>query len=227
VDDPGPPEDRDTFAIAVGGEDTDVPKDRDDDFSGEEPFYATWSDLDSCGEPLFFTDRAEIHRGVLDAHLVSYVFEGVAMRNGVLASGLIARRGASIDISLCSFATPAELGPAVFDARTWLEVLVGGGRVFGLPTVPGVTPDIDLDGDGLERFIVDEAGQITGCIDGDGYTTIDGPDCWQDPHMADGFSVTAVLHGVGARFAGLAPGWQAHFDGGCDEPPAESLWDAR
>jgi hypothetical protein len=227
VDDVGVPDDPDTVGMAFGGRDTDVPQDRDDDFSGEEPFYAIWSDLDGCGEPLFFTDRARIADGELDAHLAYYTFEGVAFRDGVGCSGTLAAGGASARFSLCSYGSPADLGAATFDTWTWLEVLVGGGRLFGLPTIPGVTPDIDVDGDGLERFILGPDGRIAACLDGDGYTTIDGADCWQDPRIADGFSITIVLHAVRARFAGPEPGWEQKVDGGCDEPPAESLWNFR
>ena len=52
-------------------------------------------------------------------------------------------------------------------------------------------PDIDVDGDGLEKVEVDMSGQLK-CTDGDGKEVKKGtfPSCAQDPRMADGFSMT-------------------------------------
>ena len=41
-----------------------------------------------------------------------------------------------------------------------LEVLLAGGGAYGIPTVPGVTPDLDMDGDGLESFELNAANEI-------------------------------------------------------------------
>ena len=40
---------------------------------------------------------------------------------------------------------PADV---VVEGRNMLEVYVAGGSLFGFPTVPGLRPDLDLDGDG-------------------------------------------------------------------------------
>lgn len=73
------------------------------------------------------------------------------------------------------------------------DVLIGGtpsGFIFPLR---GSSPDVDLDGDGLERFEVDSDGErgcqpvVVACIDGDG-TRVEGRDCVNDPDFEDGWS---------------------------------------
>jgi hypothetical protein len=227
VDDPGVPEDPDTAVAAFEGSDTDVPVRAGDDFSGGEAFYARPDGLDGCGEPRVFSLGASLLAGELDARASSLGFDVVALHGDVRLLGSITASGASADLYLCGFATATDLGATQIEDTSWLEAFVAGGIVFGLPEVPGVTPDIDVDGDGIERFILDTDGHVARCVDGDGHTTIEGRECWQDPRIADGFSVTAVLHAVSARFAGREPGWEEKVDGGCDEPPEQSFWDRR
>ena len=102
-------------------------------------------------------------------------------------------------------------------------LLVAGGSVIGLPGMPGLNPDVDLDGDGLERLLVDDSGYLVSCIDGD-LTVIEGRDCWQDEGMADGFSFVMGAVAVPAHLIGLEPGWERLVEGTCDDPPDESLW---
>lgn len=77
-----------------------------------------------------------------------------------------------------------------------------GGRSAGI--VP-VQPDVDLDGDGLERLIVEGtrtgacAPVIVGCVEGDG-TVIDDPSCVFD--VADGFSFVMTYRAEPAVFPG-------------------------
>ncbi len=60
-------------------------------------------------------------------------------------------------------------------------------------------PDVDVDDDGLERFVdTDDDGIVDLCRDGDG-TEIVGPDCPRDPAIADGYALIFVVHGVGAE----------------------------
>jgi hypothetical protein len=68
-------------------------------------------------------------------------------------------------------------------------------------------PDIDLDGDGLERVELGTNSRIARCIDGDGSLVEPvpgaGPDsCALQTAMADGYSVTFEVHAVGARILG-------------------------
>lgn len=95
---------------------------------------------------------------------------------------------------------PANLG----------DVLVGGtprGFIFPLR---GASPDVDVDGDGLESFEVDETGTtgcqpvITACVDGDG-TRVEGRDCALDPRFEDGFSAGLPFTSVSATIIAPAP----------------------
>ena len=84
------------------------------------------------------------------------------------------------------------------------DVLLGGTPDGFLLPLSGVRPDVDLDGDGLELFIVDRDGEpgcqpvVVACVDGDG-TRVDGHDCTLDPRFADGFSAAVELEAVGAN----------------------------
>jgi len=45
--------------------------------------------------------------------------------------------------------------------------------------------------------------------------------------MADGFSLTATSRGVSAVYVDRVADWPAYTEGDCDDPPEESLFDAR
>lgn len=85
---------------------------------------------------------------------------------------------------------------------------VGGNMLDVLITSCGVAPvsqqpDVDLDGDGLERFFDTTGGGDAGvpdgvidlCVDGDG-TEFVGEGCWNDPSFADGYLMVYSLHGT-------------------------------
>jgi len=223
VDDLSIPDDPVTAIAAFEGVDMDLPPDPDDDFSGREPFLAHPKDLDGCGEPRMATRDASILDGEADAPIGRVTVDYLTLRGNVRAMGSIAPGGSSAELGLCGYLAAADLGAIPLQEATWLEAMVSGGLVVGVPGVPGVTPDIDVDRDGLERFVTDDQGRLATCIDGDGHTTIEGRDCWQDPGMTDGFSVTIVLDAVSARFAGPGHG----LIGTCDDRPEESFWDFR
>jgi hypothetical protein len=61
----------------------------------------------------------------------------------------------------------------------------------------GEHPDVDLDGDGLERYDLDGEVQVLRCIDGDG-AVIEDPACLDDPRIVDGFSMCLGAHAVSA-----------------------------
>jgi hypothetical protein len=210
----------------LNGRDVDEPPDPDDDFSGEEPFQADGRSVDQCGEPLSFSLDATLSDGQLEAHLNYYAVEGMALGGDVQLLGSVERGGAAARFFLCGYGTARSLGATGLEGSTWLEAVAAGGAAFGMPALPGVAPDIDLDGDGGEQFVLDEDGRLSSCVDGDG-AIIDGRDCWQDPRIADGYSVTFVLSAVPARFVGLARYWQAESVVPCDEPPDRSFWDYR
>lgn len=74
----------------------------------------------------------------------------------------------------------------------------------------GLTPDIDVDGDGLEHLSIGSGRRVTRCLDGDG-SELPSSDpsrpwlCAQDPRMADGFSVAFSFSAVAATITGIVP----------------------
>ena len=85
-----------------------------------------------------------------------------------------------------------------------VDVLIGGAT--GIFSLPGVAPDVDLDGDGLERFEVNRGAGgcqpvVTACVDGDG-TRVEGHNCTLDPRFEDGFSAGFLAAAVRARIVG-------------------------
>jgi len=71
--------------------------------------------------------------------------------------------------------------------------------------VLGEQPDVDLDGDGLERFELDGNSRVLICYDGDG-RVMGAKDCLQDPQMQDGYSVCFKLHGIPGAIVGVNGG---------------------
>jgi hypothetical protein len=225
--------DDEVLLIFFEGMDEDMPPDPSDDFTGHEMFYVKASSVDACGEPRGIT------RGSVDASLVSTqpgtmfvpVTQPPIAVYSAMAEGFIAFGGESGEIQLCGYFRIQDVGGAESlelpqrGDLSLLEALLVGGAPFGLPAVPGVSPDVDVDGDGLERFEVDEEGHITSCIDGDS-SVLWGSTCWSDERMADGFSVNLRLAGVSASLGGLEPEWQLRVDGECEGgPPTPSAWD--
>ena len=97
--------------------------------------------------------------------------------------------------------TPAPTCDGTMQPSTLADVLVGGTPDGFLFPLSGSSPDVDLDGDGLERFEVTSTGApgcqpvITACIDGDG-TRVEGRDCVADPSFEDGWSAGFTLEAV-------------------------------
>jgi hypothetical protein len=233
IDDLATPADPSTIFIAFGGIDPDDPPDRGDDFSGEEPYFASPGDLDACGEPVYATRSVSIDAGRFATTEDATAFVPVEMPfelEQVSVFGTVGPHGDWGDFYACGYATISDLGAAEGLLReatslSALEVLLGGGAPLGL-AIPGVVPDVDTDGDGLERILIDEAGHVESCVDGD-LTEIAGPDCWIDPRIADGFSVTIHIVTVSALFLGRLPGWEHQVLGICESPPETSLFDER
>jgi hypothetical protein len=241
VDDLSAPADPDALLIVFKGCDTDEsdadgchrsdPANRGDDFSGDEPYYVKSRFLDACGEPRYTFVGARVEHGALTGRtdLVEIASEIGMLARGVGLQGDLGPWGSAGDLLLGLFFVIHDLGlgqgwGAGGDDRSALEFLLAGGEPYGMPLVPGLTPDIDVDGDGLERFGVDAEGRVEQCIDGDG-SVIDGRDCWQEAGMADGISMTLRLETTTARVAGPEPGWEQQVEGECSEPPEHSLWD--
>jgi len=229
VDDRAGPQDPDTLLVTFSGVDLEDPPNAADDFSGIEPFWIPGTQLDACGEPLCSFRSARIEAGELRASggVAELTFPGLYAR-AAQVTGRIDPGGTGAELSVCGYLRIQDLGrtqtPGGPDDPTMLELFVAGGAGFGVPSIPGLSPDIDVDGDGLERLLVDATNRIVTCIDGDG-TPAEGSDCWQDDAMADAFSLTGRITAVGASFAGRQPGWEGLVVGTCDDPPDASVLD--
>ncbi len=87
------------------------------------------------------------------------------------------------------------------------DALIAGARLGPIRVGPS-QPDVDLDGDGLEFYVVDDTGPggcqpvIVSCVDGDG-TVISGHDCTRDIRMADAWSAGLPFTAVGANIVGV------------------------
>ncbi len=119
--------------------------------------------------------------------------EGVnGINNGLLCGAIPASTLAFLPnlLEMLPGGAPPSCGGGSIPANMG-DVLIGG-TAPGLISLPGVAPDVDLNGDGLERFEVDRGDGtcqpiITACVDGDG-TRIEGHDCTLDPRIEDGLS---------------------------------------
>ncbi|MBX3249995.1 MAG: DUF4215 domain-containing protein [Myxococcales bacterium] len=99
---------------------------------------------------------------------------------------------------------PAEPCDGSTEGTFLVDLLVGGTPAGSLIRLTGSQPDVDLDGDGLERFEVVRRGPrgcqpvITACIDGDG-RRIEGRRCALDMRMQDGWSAGLPMTAVRAQ----------------------------
>jgi hypothetical protein len=219
--------DTDIGVVMFRGADTDYPRDPSDDFTGEEQFYADARFLDACGEPIYLWPEGRVEARRFGYQGVAVGIElagGDAIVHGDF-EGEFGPDGRTLEGRMCASARIADVGAAyALEGLSSLELILAGGELLGI-VGPGVLPDLDLDGDGLERFTLDETGRIEACIDGDGFTVIDGRDCWRDPRMADGFALSFGMSLLPAAFAGREPGWELMVPGRCDGGlPAESAF---
>jgi len=234
IDDRDGPDDPEAVCIVTGGIDLQQPPVLEDDFTGEGVFRSNRTSIDACGEPTFFFSAVAIRGGEIvasEGELPIFFGAEPLVARSASASGTLAPGGAAVTVQVCALARLADLAAAssVDGAGdlNLLEVVLAGGAPFGMPTVPGVVPDLDLDGDGLERLVLGTGSKIERCVDGDG-SEIVGRECWTAPRMADAFSMNVELRGVAARFAGREEGWDRNLEAGCPGgPPESSLWDPR
>lgn len=159
----------------------------------------------------------ELQQGRIQGTTVADRGELFQIREGLLCGGipvsLLALLGGLIGDMLVT--EPAcDGGPAA----ELLDVMIAGGTamIMGLEVPFSATPpDLDLDGDGLEGFIVESGSAcqavVTSCTDGDG-TVIDGRGCFSDPRIADGYSSAFLFTAIQATLAGVD-------DSGTPPPP--------
>lgn len=225
LDDATAPDDPEAIMLFLDATDTDDPVYLGDDLSGHEAFYADDNSLDFCGEPEYAFLATVIRQGALsaDGGTSPVPFDKDLILRGVRATGSVGPCGAWAQTTYCGYLLISDLGDepgGAAEGLTMLEFLVAGGAAAGIPTIPGVDPDLDFDGDGAERIILDDDLTVESCVDGS--DVIDGRDCWT--RLEDGFSIVMAADWVGARFAGREPEWESHGD--CDSgPPDASLFD--
>lgn len=148
-----------------------------------------------------------LKRGRISGTVVANDSRITELRNGVLCGAIPGR-------DLANVRNPAGLipgggGMGMANNSTFLELLVGGQNLLIFRIGPQ-QPDIDIDGDGLERYEARMGGggnppRIEACIDGNG-TRIEGRDCAMDPRMADGFSAAFQVGGPYIQLRGVAAG---------------------
>ena len=182
--------------------DSDVPPNITDDFSGGEAYYFERTDVNptDCSPVTIlpgqivdgqFTGETDILHIPL-ASLVTFPllharFEATIAPVGTNFAITSSRLGGILTPCLLN-ETPSPLG------QTLLWTIV---ELFELQ------PDIDLDGDGIERINTGLFG-VQNCTDGDG-EAVDEDMCGCDPRIVDGFSVNILLTSVGAKLLGPAP----------------------
>ena len=93
------------------------------------------------------------------------------------------------------------------DSPTLADMMIGGAQISVIRLRP-TSPDVDLDGDGLESFRVARTGPrgcqpvVTACIDGNG-TVIEGRGCYNDPRIADGYSSALTFNANRVNIRGV------------------------
>jgi cysteine-rich repeat protein len=230
------PADDDFFVMSVAAA-IDSDTDRDNNFTGMADLLANPDSLRPDGLPRTpfpgVINGSMLDAGPFDASIlliINPVFpETMVMRNAFMR-GRVSGSGGTITAldegqicgalpmnGLAAYGNPLR-GVTGFEAvdgcdgqelTSFADVAVAGASVLGLSTTP-VQPDVDVDGDGLERFEVLRDGPagcqpvVSACIDGDG-TRVEGADCDLDPRFADGVSATFIFTAVSANIIRVAP----------------------
>jgi len=184
------------FFIAM---DADLPPDPSNNLTGDGDFEVIPESLDVSCQPTGGFEQVELADGSVLAETSRWAFvdpwTGTIEFTDTHAIATFSDDGQEVDArvdavwTLCGLAHSLVPGST---AGTVLDLMVKG---FGMD------PDIDRDGDGLERVVPTESGGIM-CIDGDG-TEITTPGCACDDRIADGYSVAFHAHGIPAHILGV------------------------
>ncbi len=171
-----------TFTVAAGGFVGDTPSVLFSDaaISSRHLDATGVSALDLLGGALpFALQQPELSGDLVADAAGAHVIE---LTGGRLVGGLPA--------SLLALAP--NIASGMCPGATMLDVIATGCGLLPLQ------PDIDLDGDGLEKLQdTDADGAIDRCVNGDG-TEILGTDCPSNPAIADGYRIIFVVHGLRA-----------------------------
>lgn len=204
--DPPTPTDPDLTVYAFIGYDADEPANPGNNYGGEGRFLVRPAEFDvNCGiearfESASIEDRVltmkasrlgfplSTHTGSLEFVRMTLITElDPEYRSGEARAGAVT--------TLCALHALPFPGDTPGSA---LDAFVND------PTLSqAVSPDIDMDGDGIEQVIGDGI-TIERCIDGDG-TVVPGRDCPCHPAIADGYSLLLDIDVVSATIVGAAP----------------------
>ncbi len=211
LDDPSGQSDPEISAAMIGLSDSD--SDNSDNFNPDEPETYSPAPLSfgMDGNPTIEFTTASIKKGFLHAESVGVLMTPglpFPFANPVLEGTIKAtpeedaiytlekgRLTGAVQASLLGFIPNITMGQC--QGQTLLDVIATGCGIFPLQ------PQVDLDGDGLEKFFddPDDMGvkdfRIDRCVDGDG-TEILGTDCVSDSRIADGYNLIFAMHGVRA-----------------------------
>ena len=220
LDDPSGQNDEEMTVAMIGLSDDDGDPSDNFDPSAPETFSPAPLSFAMKDNPTVLFSQASIKDGLLHAESVGILMTPglpIPFANPVLEGTLTASAGGdsvqtlengrltgAVRASLLGIVPNVTMGTC--KGETLLDVIATGCGIFALQ------PEVDLDGDGLEKLFdkegVDENGnpakdgRIDTCLDGDG-TEILGTDCASDPRIADAYRLVFALHGVRALV--LAP----------------------
>jgi hypothetical protein len=215
LDDPSGQNDEAMTVAMIGLSDADGDASDNFDPNAPETFSPAPLSFGMEGNPNVIFSQASIKDGLLHAESVGILMTPglpFPFANPVLEGTLVAsadgdsiqtlengRLTGAVPASLLGIVPNITMGTC--EGQTLLDVIATGCGIFTLQ------PEVDLDGDGLEKLFdkegVDENGNpakdghIDTCLDGDG-TEILGPDCASDPRIADAYRLVFALHGVRA-----------------------------
>jgi cysteine-rich repeat protein len=215
---------------------TDADMDPTNDFNGSGTFFVSADSLDPMGRavtsiqsrvmgnalmggpediplPTGMILPIELQDGRVEGTTVSADGEWFEIEDGRLCGGipvqLLAVAGGFLGAGLMT--DPACDGG---EAPQLLDLLIAGGSAtldlgggMAIPlTFNATPPDLDLDGDGLEGFSIQEGDAcqpvVTSCTDGDG-TRIEGRGCYANPAIGDGHSAAFEFAAISAALAGV------------------------
>lgn len=235
LDDPSGRNDDDLRVAWLFGEDAD--DDRSNNLNGAGEFFVSPMALEDDGSPITSVQSRvmgaaleggpedipipvgvvpiELKQGHIQGTTVAAFGELYAIEDGLLcggiSTGLFSLIGAFAGMALETAPPCAGTEPAGI-----LDLIVAGGTATAhLSDAPiplqftATPPDLDLDGDGLETFLIESDGPegcqpvIIACIDGDG-TREDGRNCAGNPAMADGYSAAFEFTAIHATISGVA-----------------------
>lgn len=169
-------------------------------FSGSGQFLAPASQFDVNCQTTANMDTVAVSGGMIEGHK-SMLGLGVHGLGILEFSNYVMRGTMSADQQTFAGRLGGVASPC---GLSQLPSPVGAGSLLGtLINMDKTQPDIDVDGDGLDR-ITGDGTNVVGCTTGGG-VAIPGADCACDPRIKDGFSGAFDFSAVPAMIIGVAP----------------------